>query len=129
MLAGKDGKFTFGAEAVAYLDNWNLTINAGTAEGGSLGSDWKEFIGTVKDYSGSVSGSLDKSDPGQVAMLTQMTSGDNVETEAEFSVATDMSFTGQVLLTSVQIGVERTGKVSFSANVQGTGELVPVFPV
>ncbi len=129
MIAGKDGKFEFGAAAVAYLDNWDLTINSGTAEGGGLGQDWTEHVGTVKDFSGSASGSLDKSDPGQLAMITQMTSGDAVPTEATFTVSTDMSFTGQVLLTSVQIGAERTGKVSFSCNFQGTGELTPTLPV
>jgi len=128
-LAGKDGSISVGAAAVGYIDNWNLTINSGTQEANQLGQDWKEFLATVKDWSGSMSGSLDTSDIQQKAMITSMTSGDVADVALELAVDTTNKFSGNALLTSIQIGVEFAGKVSFSANFQGTGALAEALPV
>ena len=128
-MAGKDGSFKFGETAVAYSDNWSLNINSGTAEANQLGSDWKEFIGTVKDWSGSASGSLDVTDTAQKAILTQMTSGTVAATSATFACSATVSFAGNCLLTGITLGAEFAGKISFSANIQGTGVLSPTLPV
>jgi predicted secreted protein len=127
-MAGKDGSFKLGAAAMAYIDNWQLNIKSGVAETSKLGTDYKEFIGTVSEFDGSASGSLDVTDTAQKAALTQMTGGAVVATAAEFALDATSKFAGNVLLTSVSIGAPHGDKVSFSCNMQGTGVLTPTYP-
>jgi len=127
-MAGKDGSFKFGTTALAYIDNWQLNIKSGVAETNALGTDYKQFIGTVKEWDGSASGSLDVTDTAQKAALTQLTTGDVVATAAEFALDATSKFAGNALLTSVSIGAPHGDKISFSCNIQGTGALTPTFP-
>lgn len=122
-IAGKDGQFTLGSNAMAYIDNYNLTLNSGTAETNSLGKNYKEFIPTVKDWSGSASGTLDKTDPAQDAALTMMAGSGAVTVQsAEFALGS-ATLEGSVILTSISIGAAHGDKVTFSVNFQGTGVL------
>ena len=114
--------------AVGYIDNWSLTINAGTAETSQLGEDFKEFVGTVKDWSGSMSGSLDPADAQQKSMLTAMGSaGTTTAVAVELSANATTTFAGDAL-TSIQIGAAHGDKITFSANFQGTGALTVTVP-
>ncbi len=123
-IAGKDGKFTFDASVMAYIDTFNLNINGGTAETNSLGKSYKEFIPTVTDWSGSASGSLDLSDPSQKGAVKMLTAGGNVAIKtAEFAVGEVGTFSGSVIASSVAIGAAHGDKMTFSLNFQGTGPL------
>ena len=129
VIAGKDGSIKVGAAAVGYIDNWSLTINAGTAETSQLGEDFKEFVGTVKDWSGSMSGSLDPADAQQKSMLTAMGStGTTTAVSVSLAAGSGTTFAGDALLTSIQIGAAHGDKITFSANFQGTGALTVTVP-
>jgi predicted secreted protein len=129
-IAGKDGTLSVGANAMAYIDTWNLTINIGSEEVSGIGSDWKEFLPTVRDWSGSGSGSFDPSDPAQKAMMDMVGAGGSMGSVAiELALDAVTSFAGDCNVTSIALGGTHAGKVTFSFNFQGTGELTPTLPV
>ena len=123
-MAGKDGIVKVGTTAVGYIDTWSLTLNRGTAEVSQIGRDYKDFIGTVKDFSGSMSGTMAYGDTEQKAMVDQfLTGGSPSELTAAFKCNDNLTINGNIIVTSVAIGASHGDKVTFSCNFQGTGDL------
>lgn len=124
-MAGHDGLFKIGTEAIAYIDNFNLTLNNGTAETSKLGERFKRFIATVTDWSGSLSGTLDTSDTKQKQMLEALCGANAASTQfaVVLVVSPDTQLTGTMIVSSVAIGVSHGDKVTVSFNFQGTGPL------
>jgi len=122
VLAGKDGSITIGS-AVGYIDNWTLNINGGVEECSQIGQDWKEFLGTVSDWSGSASGSFDPSDAGQKAIINGL--GTNASASLTLTLTTGKTIIGDVIITNVSLGASHSGKVTFSCQFQGSDEPTP----
>lgn len=124
VMAGKDGTISVGGTAVGYIDTWNLTINRGTAETSAIGKDYKEFIGTVKDFSGSASGTFDYSDTQQKAMFdTVKTGGSGAAVTMTLVTNSALTLSLSVIITSVAIGASHGDKITVSFNFQGTGDI------
>lgn len=122
-IAGKDGKIEYGSNAMGYIDNWSLSIDQGAEEASGIGKDWKDYIATAKGFSGSASGSLDLNDTAQKAVFTELKSGAGTPATITLAVTTSNEFSGDCILTNVALGASHGGKVTFSFNFQGTGEL------
>ena len=119
IMAGKDGSFKFDSNQVAYIDSFSLSLNRGTAEVSQLGNDFKEYIATVGDWSGSASGTLDLGDAGQEELLEKILSSSNTVATAEFKVNKSSKITGEVIITSASITASHGDQVSVSYNFQG----------
>lgn len=124
VMAGKDGVISIGSAAIGYIDTWNLTLNRGTAEVSSIGRDYKEFIGTVKDFSGSASGSFDYGDTQQKSLVDSLLTGGSAAAVTMTLVANSaLTFSVSVILTSVALGAAHGDKITVSFNFQGTGDI------
>ena len=122
-MAGKDGIIKFTQQAAGYIDSWSLSVNRGTAEVSQLGNGWKDYIGTVNDWSGSASGTLDYGDKAQKALVDAFISGNAEAVELSLHCGEGIDLGGSVIVTSVSVNAEHGGKVSVSFNFQGTGAL------
>ena len=129
VMAGCDGSIKWGANAAGYIDNFTLNAQTGIEDVSGIGKKWSEKLATQKSFSGSMSGTLDVTDAAQAAMLgllsdaSQAAAASISDVAAEFVVSATKKYTGQVILESISVGATVSGKVTFSANFQGTGAL------
>lgn len=130
--AGKDGYFkmkkasqTGGtADKVAYIDNYSLSINASVAEVSQLGDEWKKTVATLKDWSGTASGTLDLADEEQAMILGMFTESAKVEAvEITFGLGGTSEYGGKATISGITIGASVNDKVTFSFNFSGDGPL------
>lgn len=117
---------------VAYMDSWTYNGAIGTAEITGYGADSKEFGQTLREWSGSIAGTLDRSDTDQADLLDQFEDG----TLASVSVRLYTLSTGTVAgtsymeywggavkMTGVTVGSNVADKVAVSFTFQGTSNV------
>lgn len=121
--AGVDGSIKIGTNVVGYIDNFSLAINQGVADISSLGKMWKESLETVKDWSGSLSGSLDYEDAAQKAIVDKFLGSDRTSVTLTFVISSDLTLEGTASLSSISIGANVSDKVTISCNFTGNGAL------
>ena len=121
--AGVDGSIKIGSNVIGYIDNFSLNINQGVADTSSLGKMWKESIETVKDWSGSLSGSLDYEDAAQKAIVDKFLGTDRTLVTLDFVVSSALTLSGTASLSSISIGASVSDKVTISCNFTGNGAL------
>lgn len=121
--AGVDGSIKIGTNTIGYIDNFSLNINQGVADVSSLGTMWKQSIETVKDWSGSLSGSLDYADAAQKAIVDKFLGSDRTTLELTFVVSSELTLTGAASLSSISVGASVSDKVTISCNFTGNGAL------
>jgi len=125
-MVGKDGFVKVGSDKVGYIDAWSISFAGDIAETNEMGERAKKFMNTTISASGSASGTLDTSDTAQLALLDMFTSGGELE-EVDLHLlleegnSTDEEFTGQAVITGVEIGSSYTDKVTYSFNYQFSG--------
>lgn len=123
VMAGKNGAIYLGGTKIGYIDNFSLNINLGSAETSSLGDQWKQFIATCSDWSGSVSGTLDYGDSQQKAIVDEFLNPSDTALTLSFKVSADLTLEGAAFYTSMSITGSVSDKVAVSFNFQGTGAL------
>lgn len=124
VMAGKDGALKLGEKAIGYIDNFSLNVNSATAETNSIGKDWKEYIEAGKDWSGSLSGTLDYADVGQKAAIDAiLEKPTGTALVADFKVGADLTLTGEIVCNSVSITASWGDKISVSINFVGNKAL------
>lgn len=122
VLVGYGGAVKVGTATVAELGEWSLDITLNTEETQSFGDQWKEFTGTLKEWSGSCSGRWDMSDTtGQRAMQDALLGG----TTVSLKLYTDSTknYSGTALITKITPSATVDGVVEVSFDFQGTGAL------
>lgn len=125
VITGKDGYVKLGPSEteVAYCDSWSMSLSRGTAEVSQFGKDYKEYVPTIKEASGSFSGTLDLLDPMQKLCYTQFMQGATPEAvELHLGFASDKEIVASAIITSCDFSVAHADKVGFSFNYQVTGE-------
>ncbi len=130
IMAGCDGQVKVDSMIITYIDNFSLTVNGGTSEASSLGKKYKEFIGTVSDWSGSFSGTFDYADLEQKALVDALVSAtpDLGAVTAAFKIGATAEASGEIIITSAAISAAHGDKVTLSCNFQGTGALTIAAP-
>lgn len=121
--AGVDGSIKIGSNVIGYIDNFSLNINQGVADVSSLGKGWKESIETVKDWSGSLSGSLDYEDAAQKAIIDKFLGTDRTLVTLDFVITSALTLSGTASLSSISTGASVSDKVTISCNFTGNGAL------
>ncbi len=124
VLAGKDGEVRLSSAKIGYIDNFSLSIEAGTAEVSQLGDQWKEFIGTAKGWSGSFSGTFDYGNTQQKSIIDNLISANaSTSVTLNFKVSASLSLTGTAWISNASIGAAHGDKITISFNFQGSGAL------
>lgn len=121
--AGKDGVIKVGTNAIGYIDNFSIAVNVTTSETNSLGKDWKEHIEAGRDWSGSLSGTLDYSDAAQKAIIDAVLTHSTTKLTGTFKVNDTLSFSGSFTVTSLSITGSWGDKIAVSFNFTGDGAL------
>ena len=124
VLAGKDGEVLLSSVKIAYIDNFSLSIEAGTAETSQLGDQWREYIGTAKGWSGSFSGTFDYADASPKSIVDNLISGNaSTSVTLKFKVSASLTLTGTAWISNGTIGGSHGDKITISFNFQGSGAL------
>lgn len=117
---GKDGGFYVAGSLVTFIDAWTLNLNRGLEEIGAYGDNWDKVAPTVKSWTGTFSGTLDRSDAQQDALLDQL---EDAEAAAQVvRLATDRGssyWEGSTYIESMSINSTFKGKVGISGNLRG----------
>ena len=121
VLAGKDGYVHRGSNRIAYIDNFSINIDQGTAEASSFENDWKEYLATAKGASGSFSGTFDYGDTnGQKALVDELISnGGDVELQLKTSMGLVLVLDSHI--SGAAVNGSHGDKVSVSFNFQTSG--------
>lgn len=119
---GCDGSLKIGEATIGYIDTFSLSFDKATADVTGLGKAWREYISTVKSWSGSANATVLESSEHKELIEDLLTGADTTLT-ATFKVGADVSFTGSIKLTSASVSATQGDKTSISFNFQGTGAL------
>ena len=121
VLAGKDGSIKAGSKKIAYIDNFSLNIEQGTAEVSSFEEQWKSFIGTAKGSSGSFSGTFDYGDTyGQKAIVDDLID-EGGEVVLDLKVSANLVLVFTAWISNASVGGSHGDKITVSFNFQSTG--------
>jgi hypothetical protein len=131
---GKDGFITFGTsssgagssggttEKPTYIDSWSFTADVAMTEVTAFGDYYKQFQPTVRGWTGSAGGTLDRSSTDQqvLALLKNIDT-----TQAPMSIFVRMYETtaywfSKANLTGVTVNSAVADKVSVTYNITGT---------
>ena len=125
-LMGKDGSMKIGANAIGYLDSWTLNPDVATAEVSAYGDKDRQYVYTIKGWSGTASGTLDMADAQQLTLADQFDSAHTLAVAAlRFYTSTAVStyWSGNAYMTGLTVNSAVADKVSVSFNFTGDGNL------
>ena len=122
--AGKEGHVAIGANQIAEIRSWSLSIEGKTVDSTSIDNtdNWESHQHTTKAWSGKVDCFWDESDTnGQVAIDV----GDSVTLNLypEGDDTGDNFYTGTATVTSIDVNSSHDGMVEASFSFQGNGTL------
>jgi predicted secreted protein len=119
---GCDGSLSIGSTVVGYIDTWSLSINKNDNDITQLGKKWREYMSTIKDWSGSFNATvLDSKE--HKGIVEEIITNDDTELDCVFKAGNEVSFSGKVKVTSASISATQGEKTSLSINFQGNGAL------
>ncbi len=119
---GCDGSLKIGEKVIGYIDTWSLSVNKGSSDVTSLGKTWREYMSTIKDWSGSFNAVvLDSAE--HKGVVEEIITNADTELTCEFKAGNEVSFTGKIKVTSASISATQGEKTSLSVNFQGNGAL------
>ena len=125
VMVGKDGAIKLDENQIGYIDNFSINVNQGSAETSQIGESWRKYKPTCKDWSGSLSGTLDYADAAQKAIVDDLASSTPAgeALSCEFKVGPALTYEGEIHITSISITGSFSDKIAVSINFQGTGAL------
>jgi len=108
---GSEGTVKIGANAVAEIESFSLTLTATNAEKVALGDAYVARTSGIKDANGTVTCFWDETDTtGQEAMTAGATVALNLYPEG--ATTGDTYFTGNALITDVQVDVSGNNDIT-----------------
>jgi hypothetical protein len=115
---GADGSVTIAGEAVAYIDSWSLAPEIGTAEITAFGNSSR-----LRGWSGSFTGTLDRTDTDQADLIDQFEDGTLGNIALRLQTTAAAYWGGTVRLTGMNVNSAVADKVSITFNFIGNGNL------
>ena len=112
-----------------YTDGWSVNVTLDTVDASRQGQSWKELLAGQAGWTASFSGSLVLGDSVQYTVYTNLiTSTPGTKLTGSSALYFQLEDTGDYLtgdsfITGVSFDARVADKVSFTVNVQGTGEL------
>ena len=121
---GKDGGFYVGSTLVTFMDTWSVNRGLAVEEVTGFGEDWDGKVATTRNWNASFSGTLDRSDAQQKALLEQLEDAEIADVAVRLGVVNSTKFwSGSAIVESDTISSTTKGLVKYSGNLQGNGEL------
>lgn len=118
VITGKDGSVAVDTDNVTLITSWSISIEADTLEFTNFGSGgWKENMGSLKSWSGSIEGFADTA---QNATLAVGTTVSVVLVEGGTGSST---YTGNAIVTSKSVDASTAELVTVSFDFTGSGTL------
>jgi len=119
VITGKDGSVAVDSTNVTLITSWSISIEADTLEYTNFGSaGWKENMGSLKSWSGSIEGFADTAQAATIAVGTEITV---VLVEGG---AGSTTYTGDAIVTSKSVDASTAELVTVSFDLTGSGTLV-----
>lgn len=120
---GKDGGVRFNGSAINFMDSFELGGDVVTVDATAYGDEAEVNLPTFKNWNASVKGTLDRSDPAQGAILSQMEDGDLTTDVYHFKAGPSSYWYGSAVLRNFKIQSEVKGKVNVSFTLASAGVL------
>ena len=118
VITGKDGSVSVGTTNVTQITSWSISIEADTLEYTNFGSGgWKENMGSLKSWSGSIEGFADTAQAATIAVGTEV---DITLVEGGTGSST---YTGAAIVTSKSVDASTAELVTVSFDFTGSGAL------
>ena len=129
-IIGHSGSCTAGGGVVGTAKAWAVTPTQETVDTTTFASSgWKESVGTLKSWSGSITVIFDGgADTGEGNLLSGIFTGGTVALELITSATgtgTYEKFSGDANITSAPITNDVNGIIEVSFDFEGTGALTP----
>ena len=130
-LSGRNAKVTKGANTVAELGTWNISITPDNIDTTSFGSIWKKTSTGMIGWEGTASGFIDKTDTsGQIAMETAVFNGNKltdmrfyIDASTYYHASTGSSASAGAFITGYNIGQDKAGVGTVEFTFSGVGKL------
>jgi hypothetical protein len=122
---GRQGFVSFDGTTTAagLIDSWSLSPAIGTAEITAYGNNSKAFVSTIKEWTVTAGGTLDKTNTQQNTIFQKLDST-SAATAASLRLYDSTSYwAGSAFITSYNVNSQVGDKVSVTFNFQGTGDL------
>jgi len=123
---GKDGFISVDGTTGSplYIDTWSLSAGIGTAEVTAYGDSAKGFVSTLREWSVTCGGTLDRADTtGQVTILDNFESTASSTTVSLWLYDSTSHWEGVGFPTGVTVNSAVGDKVSVTFNFQGSSNL------
>ena len=126
---GKSGKVRIATNAVVKVRNWSLDIERDQLDDSELGTEWREFLQGIGQWSGSFESAIDPADTnGQLALINAVINGTttntlNLLTDDTPSSGSKKGFTGNANISSLGVGVDFESIEEGSYSFQGDGAI------
>lgn len=121
MTSGNDGAFSFSGDAkiVLQINAWNLSLQYSEMSGTKFGVEYQTYACGTYTGSGTFSGFADST--GVLAALP--TSAAGISGTLTLTYYTAKTFTGTAFLTNINVGAQRDGMTTVSANYRFAGAI------
>lgn len=125
VIMGKNGSVRIGATKLTYIDSFTLNLGADLVEITNYGSSgYKQRVAALKDWSGSFTASLDRTDTGQDAIISQFEGTGSPSTIAlRFYTSSRAYWSGNALISGTPVTSNVNSKVGMTINFQGSGAI------
>lgn len=118
VITGKDGSVSVDAANVTLITSWSINVEADTLEYTNFGSaGWKENMGSLKSWSGSIEGFADTAQNATIEV------GEQVAVVLVEGGAGSTTYTGNAIVTSKSVDSATADLVTVSFDFTGTGTL------
>jgi predicted secreted protein len=118
VITGKDGSVSVDATNVTLITSWSISIEADTLEFTNFGSGgWKENMGSLKSWSGSIEGFADTAQAATLAV------GSTVTVVLVEGGAGSTTYTGDAIVTSKSVDASTADLVTVSFDITGSGTM------
>lgn len=118
VITGKDGSVSVDATNVTLITSWSISIEADTLEYTNFGSGgWKENMGSLKSWSGSIEGFADTTQAATLAV------GSTVTVVLVEGGAGSTTYTGDAIVTAKSVDASTAELVTVSFDLTGSGTL------
>lgn len=122
-LSGTAGSVVFmtgGTTLIGSMTEWSLDISHAPVESTSFGNQWKEYIPSLRDSTGSFSGNFDHTNSAQADLISSMLGGSAIALRC-YVAPTKYFNIGTAYVTGFGPSISNEGKAEISYDFQVSG--------
>lgn len=120
---GKDGGVRIGSTQVNFIDTWSLNNTIETVDVTSYSDNTRVRKQTFRDWTAEVSGTLDRSDAQQAALLDQFEDGTLAAVNLRLYTGSSSYYGGSAIISGGSIESAVADRVNVSFSFQSAGDL------